>query len=86
MLGEGEVATVDLKYSVVTGGPFEVCFEPLGTTFVLMEGQAIYLRVPLEVAGQIEVVMWPKGIGVWVPNPGDDYPILNESGEVLHRL
>lgn len=80
------MASVDLKYSAAAGGPYEICFEPVGTTFTLLEGQSIFLRVPVEVAGQIEVVLWPNGIGVWVPYPGDDFVVLDGEGRELDRL
>lgn len=38
--------TVDLKFTAARGETVEVCFEPVGTTFSLFDGQSIYLRTP----------------------------------------
>ncbi|MGW4215350.1 hypothetical protein ACWEIJ_45770 [Lentzea sp. NPDC004789] len=77
--------TVDLKYLAAGDSPVEICFEPVGTTFRLTEGQSIFLRVPLEALPKIEVVVWANGIGVWLPYPGD-YVVLDSDGKELDRL
>lgn len=85
MRGEADVATVDLKYAAAGDSPIEVCFEPVGTTFRLTAGQWVFLRTPLEAVAKIEIVVWPNGIGVWVPYPGD-YVVLDSEGNELDRL
>lgn len=85
MRGEGDVETVDLKYSAARGSKCELCFEPVGTTFSLFDGQSVYLRVPVDLVSKIEIVVWSNGVGVWVPYPGD-YVVLDESGNELDRL
>ncbi|RQX16521.1 hypothetical protein DDE19_14785 [Micromonospora ureilytica] len=85
MRGEDDMGTVDLKYSSVGDEPVQVCFEPVGTTFVLQKGESIYLRLPIETVAEVETVVWPNGIGVWVPYPGD-YVVLDEAGSELDRL
>jgi hypothetical protein len=83
-MAEGQ-RTVDLKFAAATGATVEVCFEPVGTTFSLTDGEYVYLRAPIDVIGSIEMVVWPNGIGVWVPYPGD-YAILDREGNELDRL
>ncbi|MCX5235302.1 hypothetical protein [Streptomyces prunicolor] len=74
--------TVDLKFTAARGETVEVCFEPIGTTFSLFDGQSIYLRTPLATVGSVEVVSWPNGIGVWVPYPGDHLILDSERNEL----
>jgi len=85
MHGEVDMGTVDLKYSTIGDDPMQICFEPVGTTFTLAKGQSIYLRLPIEAVADVETVVWPNGIGVWVPYPGD-YVILDGAGNELDRL
>jgi hypothetical protein len=85
MGGEVDVATVDVKYVAAGDGTVEICFEPVGTTFSLMSGEWIFLRAPVEAVPKIEVVVWPNGIGVWVPYPGE-YLVLDSEGKELDRL
>ncbi|MFS8101325.1 hypothetical protein LFM09_29785 [Lentzea alba] len=63
-----------------------MCFEPLGTSFTLFDGQSIYLRRPADRLTSIEVVHWPNGVAVWVPHPGDDFAIVDSEGNELDRL
>jgi hypothetical protein len=63
----------------------EICFEPVGTTFQLISGQSVALQLPLSAVASVEVVVWPNGVGVWVPYPGD-YVILDGEGRELDRL
>jgi len=77
--------TVDLKFAAAQGASIEVSFEPVGTTFRLEDEDFVFLRTSIAVVGSIEVVVWPNGIGVWVPYPGD-YTILNRHGIELDRL
>jgi hypothetical protein len=77
--------TVDLKFAAAPGAAIEVCFEPVGTTFRLVDGDFVFLRVPVAAVPSIEVVVWPNGIGVWVPYPGE-YVILNSDGMELDTL
>ena len=79
------MATVDLKYSTLGDAAMELCFEPIGTTFNLVKGKPIFLRVPIETVGSIETVLWPNGIGVWLPYPGD-YVVLDEHGREIDRV
>lgn len=74
--------TVDLKFTAARGETVEVCFEPVGTTFSLFDGQSIYLRTPLAAVGSLEVVSWPNGIGMWVPYPGDHLILDGERNEL----
>ncbi|MEU3255162.1 hypothetical protein [Streptomyces sp. NPDC006997] len=60
-----------------------MCSEPVGTTFPLVDGEAIYLRTPLDTVGSVEVVPWPNG--VWVPYPGD-HLVLDSERNVLESL
>jgi hypothetical protein len=77
--------TVDLKYSAAGDSPVEICFEPVGTTFSLIDGQTIYLRIPRHILPSIEVVIWPNGIGVWLPYP-NDYRVIDDRGMEIDRL
>lgn len=80
-----EQTTVDLKFKAADGVSVEVTFEPVGTTVNLLDGEFVYLRAPMAAVASIEYVIWPNGIGVWVPYPGD-YRILNQAGVELDRL
>lgn len=80
-----EQETIDLKFAAASGASIEVCFEPVGTTFALDDEDFVFLRVPVDAVASIEVVVWPNGVGVWVPYPGD-YVILDREGRELDRL
>jgi hypothetical protein len=76
---------VDLKFTAAPGQNVEICFEPVGTTFSLSDGQSIYLRTEAKNLASVEIVSWPNGIGVWVPYPGN-YAILDADGMELDQL
>ncbi|MFJ6574194.1 hypothetical protein ACIQNU_43070 [Streptomyces sp. NPDC091292] len=78
---------MNLKFTAAQGERVEVCFEPVGTTFSLVDGESIYLRTPMESVASLEIVSWPNGVGVWVPYPGTgEYAILDSEGEELDTL
>lgn len=74
-----------LKFAAAPGKTVEVCFEPIGTTFQLSDGDCVYLRLPVSAVPEVEVVSWPSGIGVWVPYPGD-YTILDRDKAEIDTL
>ena len=80
-----DARVVDLKFASAPGTSIEVCFEPVGTTFSLSDGDYVFLRSPLRAVAAIEIVVWSNGIGVWVPYPGD-YVILNRDKVEIDRL
>ena len=80
-----ETTTLTFKGNPYQSVDVEVTFEPVGTTFRLGQGDLIYLRLPTSAIADTEIVVWPNGIGVWVPYPGD-YVILDAAGEELDRL
>ncbi|TCO45310.1 hypothetical protein EV192_12174 [Actinocrispum wychmicini] len=64
-----------------------ITFEPLGIAFELAVDEFIFLRVEQHVVTSIEIHVWPNGIAVWLPYPGDsDYVILDSGGNELNRL
>ncbi len=63
----------------------EITFEPVGTTFRLSSEEYIFLQLQESVVASLELVVWPNGVGVWVPYPGN-YVILNSEGAELDRL
>lgn len=82
----GDEVLVDLRFSSSNDEVMELCFEPVGTTFRLNRNDVIYLRMPISAVPNLEVVMWPNGIGVWVaPYPGE-YIILDGNKVELDRL
>ncbi len=89
MLGDSQVSkgdqVVDLKFVAARGASVEVCFEPVGTTFSLSDGEAVFLRTAISNVASLEVVSWPNGIGVWVPYPGD-YAIIDSKGDEIDTL
>lgn len=89
MLGDSPVGkenqVVDLKFMAAQGENVEVCFEPVGTTFSLSDGESIFLRTAIANVASLEIVSWPNGIGVWVPYPGD-YAIVDSKGNEIDTL
>lgn len=89
MLGDSPVSkddqVVDLKFMAAQGQSVEVCFEPIGTTFSLRDGESIFLRTVIANVTSLEIVSWPNGIGVWVPYPGD-YTIVDSKGNEIDTL
>ncbi|MCT2594181.1 hypothetical protein LHJ74_30455 [Streptomyces sp. N2-109] len=83
MSKDGQV--VDLKFMAAQGENVEVCFEPVGTTFSLSDGESIFLRTVIANVASLEIISWPKGIGVWVPYPGN-YTILDSEGNEIDTL
>lgn len=87
MLG-GRAAVPDrttLKIAVAKGSSSEIGFEPIGTSFVIQDGDWLMLDLPVSAVPDIEIVAWPNGIAVWVPFPGD-YIVFDSSGRELDRL
>lgn len=80
-----ELEMVDLKFSAAKDIVVEVCFEPIGTTFSLTDGDYIFLRLPTSVVPSIEIVAWPNGVGVWLPYPGN-YAILDRNRIEIDKL
>ena len=74
-----------LIFKAAPGQSVEVCFEPVGTTFRLNSEEYIFLQLPELAVSSVEVVVWPNGVGVWVPYPGD-YTILDSNEQELDRL
>lgn len=89
MLGDSQVSKeeqiVDLKFAAAQGESVEVCFEPVGTTFALSDGEAVFLRTAISNVASLEIVSWPNGIVVWVPYPGD-YTIVDSKGNEIDTL
>ncbi|MEU9783108.1 hypothetical protein AB0H92_19455 [Streptomyces phaeochromogenes] len=83
-MGKGE-QVVDLKFVAARGENVEVCFEPVGTTFSLSDGEAIFLRTAISNLASLEIVSWPNGIGVWLPCPGD-HAIIDSGGNEIDTL
>jgi hypothetical protein len=82
---EEEGQLVNVKFTAARDETVEVCFEPVGTTFSLFDGQSVYLRTDVKNLASLEIVSWPNGIGVWVPYPGD-HTILDADGKELDTL
>lgn len=74
-----------LKISVTEGAPSEIGFEPIGTSFVVEGGDWLTLELPVSAVADVEIVVWPNGVAVWVPLPGD-YLVRDSSGSELDRL
>ncbi|WP_233562945.1 hypothetical protein [Micromonospora musae] len=83
-MSKGE-QVVDLKFVAARGRSVEVCFEPVGATFSLSDGDAVFLRTAISNVASLEIVSWPNGIGVWVPYPGD-YAIIDSNGSEIDTL
>lgn len=75
----------DMKFAAAREATIEVCFEPVGTTFSLSDGDYVYLRGSLDQLASIEIVVWADGIGVWVPYPGE-YSILDRERVEIDQL
>ena len=59
-------------------------FEPIGTSFVVEGGDWLTLELPVSAVADVEIVVWPNGVTVWVPLPGD-YLVRDSSGSELDR-
>jgi hypothetical protein len=85
----GFMSTIEPTSRVTFKGATEasvvVQFEPIGTTFDVTADEFVVLQLPQWVVSSVEVVVWPTGISVWVPYPGD-YVILDHEGRELDRL
>lgn len=90
MHGASRAATegdgVSMKFTAAQGQSIEVSFEPVGTTFSLVDGESIYLRTTLENLASIEIVSWPQAVEVWVGVYPGDYVVLDSDGKELDRL
>lgn len=65
-----ELEMVDLKFGALPDGP-EICvqFEPIGTSFLLSDGDYVILRTPRGVLESMEVRLGPGGLSVWPAYP-----------------
>lgn len=81
----GDAQIVYLKFTAAQGESAWVCFEPVGTTFSLSDGESIFLRTAATNVASLEIVSWPNGVGVWVPYPGD-YVIEDSDGNEIDTL
>ena len=77
-------ASVDVKLAAPDGAA-RITFEPLGDVIELASGEHIFVRVPLAGLSSLEIYMWPNGISVWLPYPGD-YAILNPEKSEIGRV
>lgn len=80
-----EESRIRIKISAAPDAAVEIGFEPIGTTFTVVNGDWVALDIPAAAAGQIELVSWPNGIAVWLPFPGD-YVVFDSSGKEVDRL
>lgn len=88
MHGSGSALSADrirLKISAARGHSSEIGFEPIGTSFVIEDGNWLFLEMPVAAISEVEVVAWPNGVAIWVPWPGD-YVVLDSAGSELDRL
>ncbi|CAL9642805.1 hypothetical protein SUDANB120_06391 (plasmid) [Streptomyces sp. enrichment culture] len=89
MLGDKPVnqgeQVVDMKFAAARQETVEICFEPVGVTFSLSDGETVYLRTAVSNVASLEIVSWPNGIAVWVPYPGE-YTICDSSGVEIDTL
>ncbi|MFJ7191044.1 hypothetical protein [Streptomyces bacillaris] len=77
---------MDMKLAAADG-PARVTFEPGGTAFTLEAEESITLRLDPVLAPSVEINMWPNGISVWLPYPGEsDYIILDSDDHEVARL
>lgn len=74
-----------MKFSAAKGSSSEIGFEPIGTSFVLEDGEYVILELPAAAVPDVEIIAWPNGIAVWVPFPGD-YVVFDSAGRELDRL
>ena len=74
-----------IKLSAAYGAKVEIGFEPIGTSFELSDDASIFLELPIEAVGELQIVSWPNGMAIWVPYPGD-YVVYDGAGNVLDRL
>jgi hypothetical protein len=78
---------VDLKFVASPQGATVVSFEPIGTPFNLGPNDVIYLRISEEEATQLEFVIWPTGVAVWLAHyPEVDYWVLDENKTPIELL
>ncbi|MFG3142170.1 hypothetical protein ACGFZA_38855 [Streptomyces sp. NPDC048211] len=83
---EADRPMIEIKLAA-TDGPARITFEPGGTAFSLDADEFITLRLDASLAPSIEVNIWPNGISVWLPYPGEsDYIVLDSSGREVARL
>ncbi|MET9974714.1 hypothetical protein ACFYOI_17870 [Streptomyces microflavus] len=70
-----------------TDGPARVTFEPGGVVFMLAAEEFITLQLDPSLAPSVEINIWPNGIAVWLPYPGEsDYIVLDSSNREMTRL
>ena len=62
-------------------GPTGVTFEPLGDTVDLERDDWITVRTDPATPFTVEIVVWPTGISVWLPYPGQGYVVSDSKGE-----
>jgi 2'-5' RNA ligase len=72
---------------VAAEGNVRITFEPLGEVVELKRDEVAYLRVPVEAIAATEIYVWPNGISVWLPYPGEsDYVVVDANGDELLRF
>ncbi|MEW1724885.1 hypothetical protein [Streptomyces sp. NPDC093109] len=70
-----------------TDGPARVTFEPGGVVFALAAEEFVTLQFDPSLASSVEINIWPNGISVWLPYPGQsDYVILDSDDHEVARL
>ncbi|MFG3002305.1 hypothetical protein [Streptomyces sp. NPDC048340] len=77
---------MEMKFAA-TDGPARVTFEPGGIAFELAADEFITLQLDPTLAPSLEINIWPNGISVWLPYPGEsDFIVLDSSGREVARL
>ncbi|MFE7484324.1 hypothetical protein [Streptomyces sp. NPDC057552] len=85
-MGTDSRPTMDMKLAAADG-PARITFEPGGTAFTLAAEEFLTLRLEPDVVPAVEIAVWPNGISVWLPYPGEsDYIVLDSEGREVARL
>ncbi|MDT0489775.1 hypothetical protein RM717_04575 [Streptomyces griseus] len=85
-MGTDSSSTMDMKLAAADG-PARITFEPGGTAFTLAAEEFLTLRLEPDVVPAVEITVWPNGISVWLPYPGEsDYIVLDSEGREVARL
>ncbi|WP_123083178.1 hypothetical protein [Streptomyces sp. ADI95-16] len=83
---EADRSMMEMKIAA-TAGLTRVTFEPGGVVFTLDAGEFITLQLDPSLAPSVEINIWPNGISVWLPYPGEsDYIVLDSGNDELARL
>lgn len=62
-----------------------ISFEPLAQGFQLSPGEELVLDLPVADLKDLELVIWEKGLDVWLPYPGD-HIVYDKDGTEIGRL